>query len=250
MTYINHDDCLFRQANGVSGVMADKKRILIYGDSNSWGYLDDGSGIRSADAWPHIMAQRLHDDAKIDCHIIEEVLPGRTSAYPDPQEGPEFNGLPYLRPALLSAAPIDMVLIMLGTNDYKARFEASADNIADNLIQLVKIARRSQTGKGKWREGSAPLVGLISPAILGEKTTDPSWIRHQEWIGGFDKSQQLYPALFQRISALDDEGVFLLNAADIITPSSRDPIHWAQAEHLKMGDYIAKSIAPILTSIG
>ena len=230
----------------VSDNMADKKRILIYGDSNSWGYLDDGSGIRSADAWPHIMAKRLRDDTDIDCHIIEELLPGRTSAYPDPQEGPEFNGLPYLRPALLSAAPIDMVLIMLGTNDYKARFEASAANIADNLVQLAKTARRSRTGKGKWREGAAPLVGLIAPAILGDKTQDPSWIRYEEWIGGFEKSNQLYSELSQRITALNDEGILLFNAADIVTPSQRDPIHWAQSEHHKMGDYVAQKIAPYL----
>ena len=81
------------------------------------------------------------------------MLAGRTTAYPDPQEGPEYNGLPYLKPALLSHAPVDLVLIMLGTNDGKARFDASAEQIADNLITLAKIV--AFVGVGKWREAPA-----------------------------------------------------------------------------------------------
>ena len=223
--------------------MAATKRILIYGDSNSWGYLDDGSGVRYEKAWPHVMAAHLSHTHALDCHLIEELLPGRTTAYPDPQEGPEYNGLPYLRPALLSAAPVDMVLIMLGTNDCKTRFEASADDIAHNLIQLAKIARRSQTGPGKWREGASPVVGIISPAIIGEKSIDPNWLRYQEWRGGYETSKQLHKALLNKIEALGDEGVFLLNAADIVTPSNRDPIHWAAEEHHKMGQYVADAIS-------
>ena len=227
--------------------MTVTRRILIYGDSNSWGYLDDGSGQRYKQAWPHVMASSLSQMHQTECQIIEEVLPGRTTAYPDPQEGPEYNGLPYLRPCLLSAAPLDMVLIMLGTNDYKARFEASADDIADNLIQLAKTTRRSRTGHGKWREGASPLVGLISPAIIGDKSIDPSWLRHLEWQGGYDKSKQLYSALSARVDQLDDEGVFLVNAADIVTPSTQDPIHWPASEHHKMGQFMAEAIAGKLT---
>ena len=222
--------------------MTATKRILIYGDSNSWGYLDDGSGLRYEQAWPHVMATHLLDDHALDCHLIEALLPGRTTAYPDPQEGPEYNGLPYLRPCLLSAAPLDMVLIMLGTNDCKTRFEASADDIAQNLIQLAKIARRSQSGQGKWREGASPRVGIISPAIIGEKSIDPNWLRYQEWLGGYETSKQLYQALSRKVEMLGDEGVFLLNAADIVTPSDRDPIHWAAEEHHKMGQYVAEAI--------
>ena len=222
--------------------MTATKRILIYGDSNSWGYLDDGSGLRYEQAWPHVMATYLLDDHALDCHLIEALLPGRTTAYPDPQEGPEYNGLPYLRPCLLSAAPLDMVLIMLGTNDCKTRFEASADDIAQNLIQLAKIARCSQSGQGKWREGASPLVGIIAPAIIGEKSIDPNWLRYQEWLGGYETSKQLYQALSRKVEMLGDEGVFLLNAADIVTPSDRDPIHWAAEEHHKMGQYVAKAI--------
>ena len=117
----------------------DPYHICIYGDSNSWGYLDDGQGRRYAQRWPVVMKEELNTSSQRMIELTEECLPGRTTAYPDPQEGPEYNGLPYLKPALLSHAPVDLVLIMLGTNDGKARFDASAEQIADNLITLAKL---------------------------------------------------------------------------------------------------------------
>ncbi|MEE3025708.1 MAG: arylesterase, partial [Pseudomonadota bacterium] len=75
-------------------------RILVYGDSNSWGYLDDGSGLRFADRWPVSMARRL-TAAGQDVELIEECLPGRTTNVDDPQEGAWCNGLTPLEAILL-----------------------------------------------------------------------------------------------------------------------------------------------------
>ena len=66
-------------------------RILIYGDSNSWGYLDDGLGTRFEGRWPVSMAAQLLTDGH-DIELIEECLPGRTTNLDDPQEGAHFNG--------------------------------------------------------------------------------------------------------------------------------------------------------------
>ena len=220
--------------------------ILIYGDSNSWGYLDDGSGLRYDKRWPVMMQNHLAQKTGAHITLIEEALPGRTTAYPDKQEGPEYNGLPYLRPCLLSHAPVDLVLIMLGTNDCKARFEASPDAITDNMVQLAKIVRRTPAGRGKWREAPSPMVGVIAPASLGEKTDDPSWIRYQEWQGGRAKSQSFFDLLSPKIAALQDDQIFCLNANDAITPSDKDPIHWPASEHVKMGQFVADAIAPRL----
>ena len=220
-------------------------RILTYGDSNSWGFLDDGAGLRFADRWPVTMAKALEAQRGHPIQLIEECLPGRTTAYPDPQEGPEYNGLPYLKPALLSHAPLDMVLVMLGTNDVKARFDASADDIANNLISLAKIIRRAPVGNGKWRDAPPPSVVLIAPANLGKRAIDPQWIRVQEWQDGFEKMQALPALLSEKIAALSDDDVHFMDANDAVTPSMRDPIHWAQACHLKMGEMMAKKLASL-----
>ena len=217
-------------------------RVLIYGDSNSWGLLDDGQGLRYDGRWPKIMAEHLTKRHDRPVEIIEECLPGRTTAYPDPQEGPEYNGLPFLKPALLSHAPLDLVLVMLGTNDGKIRFGARADEIADNLITLAKIIRRAPVGQGKWRDSPAPKVLVISPAKLGTRTQDKMWVRFDEWQEGYDKLAALPALLAQKITAVSDEGVFFADANQAVTPSHRDPIHWPASSHHDMGAYIADCI--------
>ena len=222
-------------------------RIAVYGDSNSWGFLDDGQGLRYDRRWPIVMAEALGQQISKDITLVEECLPGRTTAYPDPQEGPEYNGLPFLKPALLSHAPLDMVLIMLGTNDMKQRFAASADNIAQNLIHLAKIVRRAPVGHGKWREAAPPSVMIIAPAQLGKRSTNPTWLRYDEWQNGYDKMQELPALLAKKIAALGDEHVHFEDANDAVTPSERDPIHWASGCHHKMGQMMADRLAKLVS---
>ena len=217
-------------------------RILVYGDSNSWGFLDDGSGIRYERRWPVVMADALSDNHG-PISLIEECLPGRTTAFPDPQEGPEYNGQPFLRPALLSHAPLDWVLIMLGTNDCKARFEASAEMIAAQTAQLARIAARAPVGTGKWREATPPQVGVICPAPLGQRAKDPKWLRYDEWGGGYEKMQALPDALRQALSGSD---IKLFFAGEAATPSQKDPIHLDGNSHEAIGQHIAKALHTLL----
>ena len=81
-------------------------RILIYGDSNSWGYLDDGSGQRFGGRWPQQMASQL------GAEIIEECLPGRVTHGADPAEGPQFDGTAPFLAILMSHQPLDHVIII------------------------------------------------------------------------------------------------------------------------------------------
>ena len=117
-------------------------RILVYGDSNSWGYLDDGSGVRFAGRWPVSMASAL-TAAGQDVELIEECLPGRTTNVDDPQEGAWCNGLTPFEAILLSQQPLDRILIMLGTNDLKHRFGRDASTVTAGLMALVSIATKT-----------------------------------------------------------------------------------------------------------
>jgi lysophospholipase L1-like esterase len=64
-----------------------------------------------------------------DYSVIEEGLNGRTTVWDDPLEDYR-NGKETLIPCLLSNAPLDLVALMLGSNDLKSRFNASAFDIA------------------------------------------------------------------------------------------------------------------------
>jgi lysophospholipase L1-like esterase len=101
------------------------KTVLCYGDSNTWGS-DPETGERFAPEvrWPGVLRQALGEGY----WVVEEGLNGRTTVRDDPIEGAHKNGRTYLPACLEFHKPIDLVLIMLGTNDLKARFAASASD--------------------------------------------------------------------------------------------------------------------------
>ena len=103
--------------------------IFVYGDSNSWGYLDDGTGLRYERRWPEVMKQYLTEAD----FVSQDCLPGRTVANDDPENGSHLNGRENLLASILAHSPIDHVLLMLGTNSFKYRMNLSAERICDQL---------------------------------------------------------------------------------------------------------------------
>lgn len=102
------------------------KTVLCYGDSNTYGY-DPSDGFRYPESvrWTCRLQKLLGDDYR----IIEEGCNGRTTVFDDPIESWK-NGRDYLKPCLNSHKPIDIVILMLGSNDLKETFHASAKQIA------------------------------------------------------------------------------------------------------------------------
>uniref|UniRef100_A0AAN0NLC3 GDSL-type esterase/lipase family protein n=1 Tax=Yoonia rhodophyticola TaxID=3137370 RepID=A0AAN0NLC3_9RHOB len=121
------------------------KTILAYGDSNTHGtppmtdrmvYARYGADVR----WPTLLGRSLQPDWQ----VIEAGLPGRTAAHDCPVMGTHRNGQVGLRIALESHGPIDLLTIMLGTNDSKTFFGLSADGIAAGLASLLAIAQSDE----------------------------------------------------------------------------------------------------------
>ena len=131
------------------------KRILCYGDSNTWGYDPVTNDRFDAETrWPRVLGQTLGREYE----VIEEGLGGRTTVWDDPIEGYK-NGREYLIPCLESHRPLDLVIILLGTNDLKKRFSLSAYDIAQGAGVLVRVVQGSQSG---WK-GLEPRVLLMAP---------------------------------------------------------------------------------------
>jgi len=210
-------------------------RILIYGDSNSWGYLDDGSGTRHRGRWPVAMAKAMAAGGTA-VELIEECLPGRTSNADDPLEGAVFNGATPLPAILLSQQPIDRILIMLGTNDMKARFGRDAAAIAGGIISLVEICHATPCGAGGWGASAAAPVTVICPPVLGGRAEDPDWDRFAEWQGGRATSQ-LLPA--ELAVACANAGAGFIDANRFAASSDLDPIHWHAYTHQAFGVALA-----------
>ena len=174
----------------------NRKHILCFGDSNTWGY-DAATGGRFDDDTRSTM--QLSKPLGEKHYMIEEGLSGWTTGFEDPlNEG--LSGLSALAPILQSHAPLDLLDLMLGTNDCKQRFAATPVNIKDALARLVKKARQLDV----WR--SVPHILIVAPIIMdGRLYSSPNADGMGE--GCVEKSRQL-PSLF-RDAARDLDCAFL-----------------------------------------
>ena len=135
-----------------------ERRVLCYGDSNTYGYDPAHDGrYGETERYPRLLQAMLGNGWA----IMEEGLPGRTAVFDDPiTEG--LNGLQTINPILMSHAPLDTVTIMLGTNDSKARFNCNSYLIALGITRLVKKALHTEC----WRDNAHPDVLVIVPPSI------------------------------------------------------------------------------------
>ena len=112
--------------------------ILCFGDSNTYGYKPDGTGRFDTDTrWTSLLQKKLGADHR----VIEEGLCGRTTVFQDDlREG--RRGLDLIGVTMEMHTPIDLLIVMLGTNDCKTRYNASAGTIAKGLAQVIQKARK------------------------------------------------------------------------------------------------------------
>jgi len=201
--------------------------ILCYGDSNTFGYIPGTNGLRydRSVRWTGRLQHLLGDRY----HVIEEGLGGRTTVWDDPIEEHK-NGRTYLLPCLESHQPLDMVVLMLGTNDAKTRFSLPACDIAAGMENLVVRILGSQTG----REGKAPSILLVCPIRIG-KLTD--WADMLD--GAADKLAQL-PTEYQRIAKA--YGLDYLDAGSITAPNDLDGVHLDENGHALLSAKICEII--------
>ena len=209
------------------------KTILCYGDSNTWGTNPkDWTRYSHRIRWPMVLKELL-DDGYMGYDppywVVEEGLGGRTTCREDPVEG-DKNGLRQLPPILESHKPIDIVVVMLGTNDLKIRYSPCAYDIAWGVGRLVSLIKDSKTGP----DGISPKVLVICPppvidtpvlkGILGDCV---------------ELSRQLPPIYHQFAS---ENGAEFLDAGTIINSSPSDGVHLEVEEHRKLAEAIAEKI--------
>ncbi|RUT34871.1 hydrolase [Arsenicitalea aurantiaca] len=216
--------------------MPDRSRpfaVLAYGDSNTWGAVPQpyrGAGGRfCAERWTRVTADRLGSDFE----VIEAGLNGRTTCVDDPVEGIERNGVRHLQVAVQTHMPVDLVIIMLGTNDLKARLSMTAGDIADGAGRLCDMVRRSNWGP----EGRAPRVLLVSPAPLGRLT----WLAEM-FAGGTEKSRRLAEEYRRVAKAMSAE---FFEGGSVMASSDDDGIHLGAEAHLALGEALAAEVRRI-----
>ena len=206
------------------------KSVLCYGDSNTWGF-DPATRARFAPdvRWTGVLAKRLGSGYR----VIEEGLNGRTTRWDDPIE-PDRNGLAYLRPCVESHQPLELIVIMLGTNDLKQRFGLSASDIAQSAAGVAEMAHRYAH---TLADAHARVLLVAPPAVTHLTDMD------QMFAGAGEKSRQFshYYRLFASRRHLE-----FFDAASVAAPSDVDGVHFDADGHRALGDALAHDVRRLI----
>ncbi|MCV6591825.1 MAG: GDSL-type esterase/lipase family protein [Silicimonas sp.] len=203
-------------------------RVLIYGDSNSFGTMpmasfDDDGIFDKATRWGGVQAHGL-----ADVDVVVEGLGGRTSVFDDPIEGDYRNGLRVLPAILHSHKPLDLLIIALGTNDQKARFALGAEDIALGIGRLAREACAS---------GTVGQILMLAP---------PAFRPAGAFVEMFGGCETRCADLAARIETQTRrEGVAFFDAGHVISVDPTDGIHWSAKAHHVLGT----ALIPVVRSL-
>lgn len=208
------------------------KVVLCYGDSNTFGLMPDLANRYPRNIrWTGRLQQLLGDEY----YVIEEGLGGRTTVWDDPIEEHK-NGKTYLLPCLESHRPIDLVILMLGTNDLKERFHVSSFGIASAIENLLNAIDASKSGPGF----EAPKVLLVSPVPIRDVGNRDL---HRMLENGFAKSHDL-PVYCAEIA--QRRGIAFLDPSELVQTSDIDGIHYTERGHEVMAKLMEAKVREIL----
>lgn len=209
------------------------KTVLCFGDSNTYGQVPGGLPLERfgpEDRWPGVLRKELGPS----WYVLEEGLSGRTTVHNDPIEGDLKNGRTYLRPCLMSHAPIDLVILMLGTNDLKARFGQPATEVAMGIGCLIHDIKELAPGP----DARAPEILVVAPPPMLDDIG--------EWQGIFAGAQPKSHQLAYEFELIADSlEVHFFDAATVITSDPGDGFHLSRAAHETLGKAIAQEMAAI-----
>jgi lysophospholipase L1-like esterase len=209
------------------------KSILAFGDSLTWGYLaPDGLRHKYEVRWPNALAAGLGGKAR----VIEEGMNGRTTVFPDPTEAAERNGAVALPILLKTHEPLDLVIIMLGTNDIKYANRCRAFDAALGMERLVSTIK-SFPFKSHW---PAPQVLVMSPPPL-VKTKD-EWF-NELWGHAIEESK-LFAKHYKRVA--DEQGVHFFDAGSVAKADETDGGHLDAANTKAIGAALVPVVKKIL----
>lgn len=207
------------------------KSILCFGDSITWGYNPkDGTRYPPENRWPRVLEAALDGRAK----VIEEALNGRTVATDEPSHFYR-NGLSMFPPLLEAHAPLDMVIVMLGTNDSAPSYGLTAGKIAFNCVALIRAVNASLSGPG----GTTPKMLLIAPPPLGSLSPEMSLF----YSGGQATSRGLAAAY---ATTAKQFGIPFIDAGQFTRVSAVDGVHLDPEDQRKLGRAVANVVMPLL----
>src|SRR6218665_318835 len=213
------------------------KTILAYGDSLTFGANPQPGGPRHAyeDRWPTTLEKGLGGAAR----VIAEGLGGRTTVSDDWYANADRNGARILPTLLESHSPLDLVIIMLGTNDLKPAICGSALEASFGMRRLVQVIRGHYAGKGE----TPPQIVLVAPPLVCDSANADMMGHFGGYEHGLKESRQFATHYAKRAQEWNT-GFF--DAATVAVASPLDGIHLDPANTRAIGEGLVPLVKQIL----
>jgi lysophospholipase L1-like esterase len=213
------------------------KRILCYGDSNTYGHNPETEKrFAESERWTKLLGELLGPGY----HVTEEGLNSRTAAQ-TPEDEPYLNGLTYLEPCIRSHQPLDLIILMLGSNDMKTCFHMTPEAIAEEMRSLIRTARRVNHEAENGRDDCQIL--LVSPFYILESIANHPYREYYGDTWGVELSHKLAP-YYEKVAR--EEACAFINAAEYITVSEIDGLHMDRKGHQAFAALMAKEVHKLL----
>jgi lysophospholipase L1-like esterase len=218
-------------------------RIVVYGDSIAYGWVPNpnppSTRYGPEERWPGVLQTELGSKYQ----VIEEGLSGRTTDATDPGSpisGAQLDGSSYLPACLASHLPVDLVIIMLGSNDLKTVFNRTPLRVAIGAARLIDLVNTLDGGVGTAYKN--PKVLLICPPPLNPEI-ERGPVFAEMFKGGLEKSRQL-PELYKAAAKMG--GAEFLDAGSVLSTDDVDGLHLTAESQKKLGAAVAVKVKEIL----
>lgn len=210
------------------------RTVFVYADSLTWGIIPHTRGrLPFEHRWPGVLELTLATKG-MPARVIEDCLNGRRTVWDDPFK-PGRNGLDGLAQKMESHAPLDLVVIMLGTNDFQRTHDNNAWLSAEGIASLIHVVRAAPIEPGMPR----PEILVVAPPPFGT----PSGSIAPKFENAGRKSIGL-AAAYQEVCAR--AGCRFFDAATVTEASRVDGVHLDRDQHLTLGRALAEVIYTLL----
>lgn len=204
------------------------KTIVCFGDSNTWGYNPyTGGRFDENTRWPSVMAKKLGNEYR----VCEHGLCGRTTVFRD-SLNESMSGLDCIYSSLMMCNPVDILIIMLGTNDTKQRFSVTSKNIADGLAKLIQKAKTVPAWKSK------PDIVIISPVPIKKECYNAIFAGEM----GKECSEKSYELSKLYLEVAKTLSCGFVDAKDFADVNTMDYMHIDEKGHIALGEAVADYI--------
>lgn len=207
--------------------------IMCYGDSNTWGHNPaDCTRFDENTRWTKCLSRMLGERF----NVTEEGLCGRTTVFDDSYSNGR-NGLKFFVPCMQSHQPLDLIIIMLGTNDMQRQYNVYPKDIARGVREIVKCAQNSV-----YNELYPPAKILIISPVHIEKSIMAGYFDEMFGEESVEKSVRLAAALENTATELN---TYFLDASLYAKASPLDGIHMDAESHKSLAEAVCVKVKDI-----